>query len=93
MLIRSQSKKTLINMGMVKSLYVNSGCICADLGMIGEYSSDEKALKVLDQIQILYSKYYYSAGGANLLTDGIHQAFGFNYPKVFQMPQDEEVII
>lgn len=45
---------------------------CADFYTLGSYSSEEKALKVLDEIQ--------------KRTEYLYQ-----YPKAFQMPQDDEV--
>lgn len=43
---------------------------CADFYTLGSYSSEEKALKVLDEIQ---------------------KRKEYIYPKVFQMPADDEV--
>ena len=43
---------------------------CADFYTLGSYSTEEKALKVLDEIQ---------------------KRTEYLYPKVYQLPQDEEV--
>ena len=53
--------------------------------MIGEYSSEEKAIKVLDMICEEYVKY-------TSLKDVLGGVHGIHIlPKYFQMPQDEEV--
>ena len=81
MLIRSQDKKSLINMDNVTDLSVVSGseimaCYTTDQGYqsIGKYSDEAKAIKVLDMIQDAYK--------SNSI-DG-------DFP-VFQMPSDEEL--
>ena len=80
MLIRSQDKKSLINMDNVTDLSVVSGCeimayYTTDQGYqrIGKYSDEAKAIKVLDRIYDAYAM-------ANI-----------NFNIVFQMPQDSEV--
>ena len=63
MLIRSQDKRILINMNNVSSIEVgdNELRIFADDGEtiydLGEYSTKEKAMKVLDMIQEAYMEY------------------------------------
>ena len=80
MWIRSQNKEVLIK--ATKVVYVGeAGILGNDEGnetftILGEYSTKEKALKVLDMIQGLILYTYY----------------GGNEPKkLFQMPQDSEV--
>lgn len=80
MLIRSQDKKSLINMDNVTDLSVVGGseimaCYTTDQGYqrIGKYSDESKAIKVLDRIYDAYAM-------ANI-----------NFNIVFQMPSDEEV--
>ena len=52
---------------------------------IGKYSTEEKAIKVLDMIQNAYTQYA-------TIKDGLGTVYGaFNIPKCFQMPQDSEV--
>lgn len=75
MWVRSQDKRLLIN---VSNVYVGGMEDNVEIYQIGEqfnyqlgrYSSLEKALKVLDEIQ---------------------KRTEYLYPKVFQMPQDDEV--
>ena len=81
MLIRSQDKKSLINMDNVTDLSVVGGseimaCYTTDQGYqrIGKYSDKSKAIKVLNMIQDAYK--------SNSI-DG-------DFP-VFQMPSDEEL--
>lgn len=80
MLIRSQDKKSLINMDNVTDLSVVRGSeIMAyyttdqDYQRIGKYSDESKAIKVLDRIYDAYAM-------ANI-----------NFNIVFQMPQESEV--
>lgn len=88
MLIRSQDKMTLVDIKETKigveyagykkyGVYASFKC-CAELGI---YSSDEKAIKVLDMVQTAYEKYEYEKvfkTGTTLL-------------ETFQMPEDSEV--
>ena len=77
MLIRSQDKKSLINMDNVTDLSVVNGSeIMTDQGYrcIGKYSDKAKAIKVLNIIQDAY----------------ISNSIDGDFP-VFQMPTDEEV--
>lgn len=82
MWIRSQGKTNLVNASQVKRIRIYyfvgkiSVEIHADDTTLGEYSTEEKALKVLDMIQELILYTYY--GGAEP-------------KKVFQIPQDSEV--
>lgn len=81
MLIRSQDKKVLVNLDNATSLYISNKRVHAyyndpeNYDVVGEYSTEEKAIKALDMIQGTYSKY--NAGHLNAA--------------VFQMPQDSEV--
>lgn len=91
MLIRSQNKDTLINLDNVTQIYINNdNSITVDFNKsideeyggcedIGTYSTNEKSLEVLDKIQHLYD-------------DNTRPVEWHNAHKVFQMPQDEEVI-
>lgn len=94
MLIRSQDKKSFINMNTVSQLYVDDDDnITADFNnsdddgfeIIGQYSSEAKAIKVLDMIQAEYIKVRISLDKQGYIEEV------FNLPKVFQMPSDEEV--
>ena len=78
MWIRSQYKKYLINcknLGIRKRLneyVVVSMSEFGDFYTLGSYSSEEKALNVLDEIQ---------------------KRTEYIYPKAYQMPQDDEVVL
>lgn len=91
MLIRSQDKKILIpnelgylaveKYGSGYSVFLNSGYLQETWWRLGEYSTEEKAIKVLDMIE----KNYYNL-----------EAFKAKYPyesctSTFQMPQESEV--
>lgn len=94
MWIRSQSKKVLLNVNQVvinntkdESEYYIHGYSERGIDILGVYSTQEKALKVLDEIQdaIENTDYYRidNVGhGAYVLANGV---------KVYQMPQDDEV--
>ena len=94
MLIRSQSKLSLVVLDSVAEISVVNDCeICAFHGQgyvdLGTYSTEEKAVKVLDmiqehQIQTTTSILDY---GSNGLTNTVEEVKN----KVFQMPQDDEV--
>lgn len=70
MWIRSQDRKILIEINNLDIDDINQ--IWDGSSLLGKYSSEEKALKVLDEIQ---------------------KRTEYLYPKVFQMPQDDEVQI
>lgn len=95
MIIRSQDKKIVLNFANITDLNINTtkkdeseiiACfpysIIDDCGYnkIGTYSTEKKAIKVLDMIQKAYSKanYYFISNG-------------FVQNVVFEMPQDSEV--
>lgn len=88
MLIRSQDKTMLINLENIVNINIAGERIgvvyfqgeCADT--IAEYSTKEKAIKVLDMIESEYLK-------ANKGTAVGH--YGFVENRVFKMPQDDEV--
>ena len=86
MLIRSQDKKTLFNFNSTQFFNVGEhrkgAMIYANnLHPAGEYSTKEKALKVLDMIQETYEKYEYE----KVFKTGI------TLFETFQMPEDSEV--
>ena len=92
MLIRSQNRKMLVNIANVDCLgiielsperfdvsaYNRDGNTT-----LGIYSTQEKAMKVLDMIEKKYVDVFYVFGN-----DATHV---YNIPKAFQMPADEEV--
>lgn len=97
MLIRSQDKKKLIPMmplSITTSIRVCNGernridgYIIYSMDnantILGAYSTEEKAIKVLDMIQKMYCDC--------ITAQGQSFYFAIDHPKVFQMPQDEEV--
>lgn len=86
MLIRSQDKKSLYNLNTNKGIWINSArtkliIVGEGFGELGNYSTEAKAIKVLDMIQKNYE---------NL--ESLHHGFGVgDCCEVFQMPQDSEV--
>lgn len=96
MIIRSQDKKRIANIDTCNLIAIvgtqaKSKNITVDGMVIGTYSTEEKAIKVLDMIQEEYGKHYYGQGGQMATADYYVPPFAFIPPKVFQMPNDEEV--
>lgn len=86
MIIRSQNKKSITNLNNIDTIGIepnHCGCdvVCFNgseesRSKIGEYSTEEKAIKVLDMICRAYENYR----GGNIYEHSI-----------FNMPQDSEV--
>lgn len=103
MLIRSQDKKYLaekVKIVIEFNIYNGLPYRISDSSdsmrnyTLGNYSTEEKAIKVLDMIEIEYGKYLTLTGRAALVRGGIDiQPNIFNIPKVFHMPNDDEVVI
>lgn len=85
MLIRSQDKKKIANLANIAELVIlNFYEICAVYGNghvdLGEYSTEEKAKKVLDDIENTYIGTLWTEKDA-IIANRV----------VFEMPQDNEV--
>lgn len=81
MLIRSQDKKKIFNLEQIRKIDCETNSVMADdVSVMGTYSTEEKALKVLDMIMEHYDK----------VMDARHwnDEYQENY---FIMPSDEEV--
>lgn len=98
MIIRSQNKKGIVNLNMIDTIEVYDGQVryfsgggLETAGTLGTYSTEEKAMKVLDMITEEYGKHLYGQGGQMATVDCYVSPFAFIPPKVFQMPSDEEV--
>jgi len=103
MLIRSQNKLQLLNLsnGHLSIDFFNKKRVlfCGlsfaereDYTCIGEYSTEAKAIKVLDDIQNTYqTRLYYD----NLFDQSanICRPYTFTQNMIFQMPKDEDVIL
>lgn len=90
MIIRSQDKKTITTDLDLKimdrdGISVKYKICSSKEGCIGYYSTEEKAIKVLDMIQEAYTQYATIENGFGNIQGA------FNLPKCFQMPQDSEV--
>lgn len=78
MIIRSQDKKRIANIGTCSLIAIIGSCgntcnVTVDGMVVGTYSTEEKAIKVLDMIEDAYRNIAF--------TDG----------NIFRMPQDSEV--
>lgn len=81
MIIRSQDKKRIINLDSIICLQVKAKSIYSNDDLwIGTYSTEEKAIKVLDMITMRYYK-----------ANQYFESSGFVENVVFQMPADEDV--
>lgn len=85
MWIRSQDRNILIE---IHDVEIDSGFkVWGSGSLIGEYSTEEKALKVLDEIQaIVESKQFCVVDNVDFGNYVLH-----NGVQVYQMPQDDEV--
>ena len=109
MLIRSQNREILINFNVLAGIEIAEGTtktvvtsyITGCSYLLGEYSTKEKALKVLDMIQEAYAEYeivkIFETGMGMCNThhynmDYVKELEKHMYAKtVFQMPEDSEV--
>lgn len=97
MIIRSQDKTMIVNLKNIANIHIAGKRIkvvyfqgdCAD--DIAEYSTEEKAIKVLDMIQDKYLSRMELDGGYDWANGCYIQPNFWVLPKVFQMPQDSEV--
>ena len=94
MWIRSQTKSALVNINFMR--VINDGNFCLICGAttdgcdyeLGVYSTEEKALRVLDEIQaIVESKQFCVVDNVGIGNYVLH-----NGVQVYQMPADDEVI-
>lgn len=86
MWVRSQDKKKLKEIHDV-TIYHDKQ-IWAGCSFIGEYSTEEKALKVLDEIQTcIMTEHRFCAEDVNC----IGKYFTKEWKEIYQMPQDDQV--
>ena len=90
MIIRSQDKKIIVNFNSIDTIdvrdkqvryFANGGV--ETMGLLGTYSTEEKAIKVLDMICAFATDKYYE----KVVTEQCGCIGGV----VFDMPQDSEV--
>ena len=91
MIIRSQDKKSIVNINNVDTITINEcriqyyNGVSDSRGFLGSYSAEEKAIKVLDMIQEVYTQYAALKKGLGVIQNA------FVLPKCVEMPQDDEV--
>lgn len=96
MWIRSQSKKVLLNVNQVvinntkdESEYYIHGYSERGIDILGVYSTEEKALKVLDEIQdAIEDTFYYNIENLGCGSYALKKGC-----EIYEMPQDEDVKI
>lgn len=81
--IRSQDKKTLVNVEEIRIMNKDITIYCGS-GVLGTYSTEEKALKVLDRIVT-----FIDLGYIYKIDEFGNEMRSFTI--VFQMPADDEV--
>lgn len=72
-------------------IYARLVCESKARNILGEYSTPEKAKKVMEMVRSKYGEYLYCEGGQMATMDFYVPAFAFTPPKVFQFPEDDEV--
>lgn len=82
MIIRSQDKKLLLVLENAYEINITQGTVYMFGSNIGEYSTEEKALSVLDMICARYQAIWDAENGF---------ISSSNFSSIFQMPQDSEV--
>lgn len=94
MWIRSQTKNALVNINFMCMCNESDGWViyCESPGgvtyRLGVYSSEEKALKVLDEIQTcIMTEHHYHTNDENCT----RRFFTKEWKEIYQMPQDEDV--
>lgn len=91
MWIRSQDLYTLIKCECLSARQCGSKsyCVIGDERIaLGEYSTLDKALKVLDEIQTcIMTEHHYHTDDANCT----RRFFTKEWKEIYQMPQDEDV--
>jgi hypothetical protein len=94
MLIRSQDKSALLNVDQIQIIYASGKKILCNLrdcsAPIGEYSTESKAIKVLDKIQEAYELSLYCDHAFDNAAQ-VQRPYIFVSNTVFRMPSDEEV--
>lgn len=82
MIIRSQDKKKIYNFEQIRKIDCETNSVMLDdVSVIGTYSTEEKAIKVLDMIQSAYNAIETMKIDKRTWRDNHY----------FQMPQDSEV--
>ena len=91
--IRSQDRKTLVDASDFRIYEEHKGfSICARIDVLGYYSTEEKAMKVMDGIQNCLcrgTKSYHTVEPVSVING--FQPYKIEREHVFQMPQDDEV--
>lgn len=89
MIIRSQNKCVIENFDNECGVYIKEDgrefCVETSRFFLGAYSTEEKALKVLDMIQEAY------LGTTKMAISNDGEISCLPIARVFQMPQDDEV--
>lgn len=102
MIVRSQNKKLIVNFDNVSEVCIRDnsigvGAIAGGVNFIGTYSTEEKAIKVLDMIQNAYERHtMFSITYQDGILAELEKRNGFDTARdlvspIFNMPSDESV--
>lgn len=59
--------------------------------VMGNYSTEAKALKAMEMLREEYGRHFYGQGGAMATENFYVPPFAFIPPKIFQFPKDEDL--
>ena len=59
--------------------------------LLGQYSSEAKAIKAMEMLREKYLQYISLQGGESAFVEAVFQPNYWVLPKVFQFPQDDEI--
>lgn len=93
MLIMTQSKTGLVNMGQVIRVFAAGGDIMAEdrngaMTLLGTYEKTERCAEIVMEIAEKYASYIRVEGGPSLTVNAYVQPMMFEPPKLYQMPQE-----
>lgn len=94
MLIMTQAKTGLVNMGQVIRIFAAGGDVMAEdrnaaIILLGSYQKTERCAEVVMEIAEKYASYLRVEGGQSLTVDAYIQPKMFEPPKLYQMPTEE----
>ena len=93
MLIMTQSKTGLVNMGQVIRVFAAGGDIMAEdrngaMTLLGTYEKTERCAEIVMEIAEKYASYIRVEGGPSPTVNAYDQPMMFEPPKLYQMPQE-----
>ncbi len=95
MLIMTQAKTGLVNMGQIIRVFAAGGDVMAEdrnsaIILLGSYQKAGRCAEIVMEIAGEYARYFKVEGGQCLTANAYVQPLMFEPPKLYQMPEDEE---